>query len=209
MPRIVTRTMPLLFLALVASVMTGCAQAPESAHVPIGTAVVVALQTPLSTEQANSGTAIVATTQEDIMIDNETIVPVDARVHGIVTGITAPENESDTAKMTVQFTDIEGEDGATYEFETAPITLIAKVEAVGPAPGDAEGGVINDIAKNGSGQGSQALIDARDGGTWAVTTTNNHIMLESGQQFRIETIAPTRLPIMDDNSPANADAGGY
>ncbi len=182
----------------------GCQSELQTISVPAGTSVVVALQTSLSTENASEGQTFTAETTEPTVIEGKTVAPAGTIVRGKVSSVAKPGAIKGAAKMTLDFEQLSFADGATYEFDAAPITLAgqsdteADVERL--AAGTVAGAIIGGIAKGGKGAAVGALIGAGAGGTWAVATKGDHIVLEPGQRFRIETTDATEMPVKDTQS---------
>ncbi len=183
------------------ALLSGCQGGMRNITVPSGTSVVVALQSSLSTENASEGQAILAETTEPIIVEGTTVAPSGTVVRGFVTSLTKPGNVKDGAELTLDFKEILMEGNETYEFDAAPITLKAKSDADSDierlAAGTVAGAIIGGIAEGGEGAAVGALIGAGAGGTWAVVTKGDHIVLDPGQKFRIETTESTDLPVKE------------
>lgn len=179
--------------------IAGCNDTAETISVPSETAVVVALQTPLNTESATEGQSFEAITTQPIEIDGKTVAPMGTTVRGYISNLQKPGG-NDGARITLDFDEIVTNEGEAHSFNAAPITLVGKsdsdsdVERV--AAGTVAGAIIGGIAEGGKGAVVGGLIGAGAGGTWAVVTKGDHIVLNSGQKFRIETTESTELPVM-------------
>ena len=196
--RRIPSTLAVVGTLLMTIVLFGCQETEETTTVPSGTTVVVALQSPLSTESVSDGQGFMAETTEPIVVDGNTVAPTGTVVRGTVTSVTKPGNVGGGAKMTLDFNEVVMSDGSNYEFDAAPITLAAQSDADADvervAAGTVAGAIIGGIAEGGKGAAIGALIGAGAGGTWAVATKGDHIVLEPGQRFRIETTESTELP---------------
>ena len=192
----------LLFLGatLLPVLAAGCRTEEKTVAVPAGTSVVVALETPLSTETASEGQAFTAVTTEPIMVDGKTVAISGTAVRGYVTDIAEPGQIKGSAQMTLNFEELVTVEGEAYPFVAEPITLTAKsdtqsdVERV--AGTTAAGAIIGGIAEGGKGAIIGGLIGAGAGGAWAVVTKGDQIVLGEGQQFRIEIAEPAELPVL-------------
>ncbi len=194
----------LLMIAGIVSLVSlaGCMAGEEvqTVAVPSGTSVEVSLQSSLSTETASTGQSFTAQTTEPIVIAGTTVAPSGTTVQGEVTKVTKPGNVDQGAEMALDFQHIVTKNGDTHQFIAAPITLKAASDTESDierlAAGTVAGGIIGGIAKGGEGAAIGALVGAGAGGTWAVMTKGDHIVLEPGQKFLLETTEPTELPVL-------------
>jgi len=188
-----------LVLSLLVALM-GC-QSQHVKTVPDGTSLVVSLEYPLSTEINQTGDVFESQSTEPVMVDGEVVIPAATTFRGTLLNVKKPGSVDDSAEMTLKFEEIVSPDGETYEFSAAPITLVgnsdkdADIERL--AGTTVAGAVIGGIAEGGKGAVIGAIVGAGAGGTWAVATKGEHIVLKPGQQFRIETISSTEIPIIE------------
>jgi len=187
-----------VFLSIVA--LVGCLGEQQMKTVPEGTSLVVMLESPLSTESNYEGDVFETQSKEPVIVDGQIVLPIATTIRGTLTNVKKPGNVDEAAVMTLKFEEVVSTDGETYDFNAAPITLVGQsdkdsdVERL--AAGTVAGAIIGGIAEGGKGAVIGALIGAGAGGTWAVVTKGDHIVLDPGQQFRIQTTVSSELPVL-------------
>jgi hypothetical protein len=185
---------------LLFAVIAGCRDNGKTVTIPENTSVVVALNNRLSTQTATEGQSFRAETTEPIVINGNTVVPSGTAVRGYVNEVKKPGKVNGGAELTLEFRDIVTNSGETYGFDTAPITLTAKSDADADveriAGSTIAGAIIGGIVKGGKGAAVGAVVGAGAGGTWAIATRGDQIVLEPGQKFRIQTTETTELPVL-------------
>lgn len=189
----------ILGAGLLLAMATGCREERSSVTVPPGTSVVVSLATPLNTATAEQGQELSAETSEPIMVKGRAVVEPGAVVRGYVRDVQKAGAISHPAEITLDFDELVSDDGTVYTFDAAPITLTAESDARSDvqrvAGATVAGAIIGGIARGAKGASVGALIGAGAGGTWAVATKGDQIVLEPGQLFRIQIVTGTALPL--------------
>jgi hypothetical protein len=187
-----------LSILLVPLLVAACGMGQSTVSIPAGTEMVVTLQTPLSTATSTEGQHFAAEVAKPIVVDGKTVVESGATVHGLVSDMKKPGNIGGGAEMTLVFEDIKTTDGENHRLSAEPITLTAKSDAHADvervAAGTVAGAIVGGIAGGGKGAVVGGLIGAGAGGTWAVATKGDQIVLDVGQQFLVQLTEPTELP---------------
>lgn len=172
------------------------AQEPDGVEVvelPAGTTFVVALDTPLGTDESRSGDSFLAHVDAPILQGGDVVVPAGATVHGTVAEI----GEGEETSMTLVFTEIETQDGM-QALDVQPIELIAEPDGAGNAVkilgAGAAGAVIGAAIDGGQGAaiGGVAGVTA---GTIAVLVQGTEVELPPGQRIALRLDAPAWIPV--------------
>ena len=162
--------------------------------VPAGTPLVVALQTPLSTDRNHSGDAFHGTLSQPIVIGGNTVIPVGSVVSGTVTRVVTEDKD----RMSLVLDRVELPSGADYTVHSNTMELVAKtstekdLEKV--AAGGVAGGIVGGIIGGGKGALIGAAVGAGAGTVIAVATRDKHVRLEAGQKLQFQLTDSMRLP---------------
>lgn len=185
----------LLLLTLV-----NCSGEGDRITVPEGTDLMLTLETPLSTETSNSGDNFELRSIESVIIDGQVVIPAGTVFRGTLTAVEKPGSVDQAASMTLRFDEVLNSDKESYVIYTAPITLVGKSDKdadIERVAGTTVGGaIIGGIAEGGKGAIIGAIAGAGVGGTWAVLTKGNQIVLAPGQEFQTKTIASSEMPVL-------------
>ncbi len=188
------------FIAGALIFMFACeADQQASITIPEGTQMTIAVSEKLSTETDESGEEFMATMSEDIIINDTLAIPSGARVSGQLTEIQAPGNVSKKARMTLEFQEVMGPNGNYYNLNCPPVKLEAgsgtRSDLETLAAGTVIGAVIGGLAKGGEGAAVGAAVGAGAGGAIIIATKGDHLKIPEGQKFKVQTTAPSKIPI--------------
>jgi hypothetical protein len=190
----------ILGITLVPLLVAACkTEAENTVAVPAGTMITVALQTPLSTASASNGQAFTAVTTSPVVVDGKTVAESGTTVRGYVNNIARPGAIKGGARITLNFEEVVTKEGG-HPFSSEPITLTAKADTKSDiervAGTTVAGAVIGGIVDGGKGAVIGGLIGAGAGGTWAVVTKGDQIVLDPGQKFAIQITETTEMPVL-------------
>jgi hypothetical protein len=201
MKRLASFTRVLYFIGMMG--LVGCRMpwaTEEMMTVPAGTMVEVALNTRLSTDTNHSGDRFEATTLEAIVVEDKTVAPAGAEVHGVLSNVEASGRVEGRAKMTLQFTKITDPEGGEHTLSTKPISLQAKSGTRGDvekiAGGGIVGAIIGGLTGGGKGAAIGGVIGAGAGTVWVLATKGDDIELPPGQRLQLRITEPTDLPVV-------------
>jgi hypothetical protein len=143
--------------------------------IPIGTAITVRLQTPLSSASSASGDSFAATLDESLTIDKQTIVPRGAAVRGKIVEAKASGHLQDPGYLRLKLTTILV-NGKSYPLQTSSIFVKGashekrNLALIGGGAG--AGALIGGVAGGGKGALIGSAVGAA-GGTGAAYATGN------------------------------------
>ncbi len=170
----------------------------QTLTIPENTALVVAIEKPLSTESNHAGDTFKATTVDPVSVDGRTVIPAGAEVTGRLTEVVSSK-EDGPAKMTLELTSVNLADGSAKNVTTGPLTLVEQhstekdVEKV--AAGGVAGGVIGGILGGKKGAAIGAAVGAGAGTIVAIATKGESIDLPQGQKLQFATERPAQVPV--------------
>jgi hypothetical protein len=216
MKRLQVSIVTLVLIAV--AVMTGCTKNSESNKeltaqareepkpsfetmvIPAGTNVVASLDSRLTTETNVTGERFVATTTEPIVVDGKTVVPVGARIQGVLRDVLASGRVKGRARMTLVYEQIVDSAGKAYTISAEPLTLQAASETSADVEkitaGGVLGGIIGGIAGNGKGAAIGAGAGAGAGVVLMLANKGYEIELEPGQKLNVHMMAPTSIVVV-------------
>lgn len=172
----------------------------ETLVIPDGTQVVAALDTRLSTETNRTGDAFGATTTEPIIVGGRTVVPVGARIHGVLRDVQASGRIKGRARMTLAYDTIVDSQGKTHTISAQPLTLQAASATHGDvekiAAGGVLGAIIGGIAKGGKGAAIGAGAGAGAGTILMLATKGDEVELEAGQRLNVHMTSSMSIQVL-------------
>jgi hypothetical protein len=175
-----------LVIALAAAVSTGSAQSRVA--LPAGTVVIVRTTTALQSATAKAGDTFETTVDENVGIDEYTVIPAGSRIRGVV-AVATPATRQQSGVIDVVFDRLTLADGSTVEIngkltstDSAERTQIkanpsARVVLVG-----ARGGVGAAIAGAGSGKSANNILSALG----AMLSEGRDVALAAGTPLAVE-----------------------
>ena len=172
----------------------------ETMVIPAGTNVVASLDSRLTTDTNVTGDRFVATTTEPIVVDGKTVVPVGARIHGVLRDVLASGRVKGRARMTLVYEQIVDSAGKAHTISAQPLTLQAASETSADvekiAAGGVLGGIIGGIAGKGKGAAIGAGAGAGAGVVLMLATKGDEIELEAGQKLNVHMVAPASIVVV-------------
>jgi hypothetical protein len=168
--------------------------------VPVGTALLVSLSTPLTTKTAQIGDAFTAVLTEAIIMGNRVTIPEGAVVYGHVAATQEPGKLSGRGMMQLAFDHIEF-DGRRYNVASVGDTIWGKGGAAKDAGmiagGAAVGAIIGKITGEGAGKG--AVVGGAAGTAASLLTRGPQLELEEGATlvFTLEKDVEVTQPKLD------------
>jgi hypothetical protein len=189
---------------IAAMVVTNDTGARREATLPAGTVIVAALDGTVSTKESRVGDAIRLETTEPVRLDDETVVPAGAQIHGEVTHTKDGGRIAGAPELTLRFTELEA-DGERYRMDAQPFRVRGKGDAIESAAqiggGAVAGGILGGVLGGGSGAVKGAVAGAAIGTGVAIATDGDDLVLPTGVKLKIELTAPlavTYRPATDD-----------
>lgn len=183
---------------LLLSAALGCG-GQEKITVPEGTTLRLTLETPLSTATNYPGDEFELQSIESVVLEDEVVIPYGTTFRGTVTSVEMPGSGSSEPSLALRIDEVVISENETYPIYTAPLTIVGKSDKkadIERIAGTTVGGaIIGGIAEGGKGAIVGAIAGAGVGGTWAVLTKGDQVVLEPGQEFQVKTIASSELPI--------------
>ena len=186
----------LLFLA---AGLSGCNESEGTVTIPAGKQFTVSLQNSISTQSDDAGEEFRADLLEPVMVDGQTVLEPGTTIQGTVTELQKPGNVDDRARMTLEFTAVQGPEGEMHSINTQPITIEAEsgtrndLEKI--AAGAVAGAIIGGLTEGGKGAAIGAGVGAAAGGVVVVATKGKHLTLEPGQKIIVQTSGDAEVPV--------------
>lgn len=175
---------------------------PRIVTVPVGTALVMALQNHLRTDSNVTGDTFSAHLSEAVRVDNMTVFPVGTEVRGRLSLVEEPHRTSGKAQMTLTFLEIIDPAGFIHTILTAPVVLVAKGDKVSDeakvGAGAVIGGIIGALSSSkqrAKGAAVGAAAGAAAGGAVALATKGEQLDLPAGQRFAVDLNEPMRVSV--------------
>lgn len=179
--------------ALAKSAADAAAVWPKIVTVPVGTNLIMALQTHLRTDSNTTGDTFRAHLTDAVRVDNMTVFPVGTEVRGRLSLVEEPHRTSGKAQMTLTFLEVVDPAGYLHAIATTPLVLVGESDKISDEAKVGAGAVIGGIigALSSSKQRTKgatvgAAAGAAAGGAVALATKGQQIDLPSGQRFEIE-----------------------
>jgi hypothetical protein len=166
---------------------------PKTLTIPSGTALIVALDTPLATDANKAGDTFRGRLRDAIHVDQMTVLPAGTEVRGRLTVVEEPHRTTGKAQMTLAFDEIVDPAGKSHDINTSPIVLVAEGDKISDeekvAAGAVIGGIIGAVTSSqqrAKGAAVGAAAGAAAGGAVAIATKGHQIQLTAGQQFSVD-----------------------
>ncbi|HEY3156711.1 MAG TPA: hypothetical protein VGK76_08825 [Candidatus Eisenbacteria bacterium] len=164
-----------------------------------GTTFVGALQTTIDTGRNKVGDPVTVRTLEPVRVNEKTIVPAGATIHGQVTHIDPAGRIAGGAELTLRFTELTMADGTSYAISCEPFRLKGKGDAGESAKeiggGAVAGGIVGGILGGKKSIVKGAAVGAVLGTGVAVATKGDQIVLPAGQKLKVTLSAPVAIQL--------------
>ena len=194
----------LLFTALATLALwgAGCGQQAtadreKSETLIAGTAFIASLQNTIDTGKNNVGDRVTLRTQEDVRVNEMTVVPAGATINGEVTHIDSAGRIGGGAKLTLRYTELVMPDGKSYAISAAPLRLEGKGDAKESAleigGGAVAGGILGGIIGGSDDIAKGAVAGAVVGTGVAIATKGDQIVLPAGQKVKVTLDGPVTI----------------
>jgi hypothetical protein len=216
----------LFFAAIFVPSLCVRAQTAREAIIEPETKIKVTLQTQLSSKLSEVGDPVVATIDEPIIVNGETVVPKRTEIRGRVASVRAAGRPHKEGQMSIIFERI------AMPWGEEPITVVLtsvddwssdkkmKANDEGKVSGGKQGEkTVDNMVRGGSLGGATAGIILLSGGGGAagagalgggilggvLLTKGSEVRLQPGTQFRLKFIKPLTLPVRSNGSQAPLD----
>ncbi len=164
-----------------------------------GTTFVGALQNTIDTGKNKVGDALTVRTLQPVRVNEKTVVPAGAAIHGQVTHVDPAGRIAGGAELTLRFTELVLSDGTSYAISSAPFRLKGKGDAKESAAeiggGAVAGGVLGGVLGGKKGIAKGAVAGAVLGTGVAVATKGDQIVLPAGQKIKVTLTAPVAIKL--------------
>lgn len=171
--------------------------APATITVPAGTAIALAMTTPLTTKTAIAGTQFTATVAEDVVVDGQVVIPAGAEVTGHVALAQRSGKTSGRAYMQLAYDDLSF-GGKSYSVASVGDTVWGKggggkdAKMIGGAA--AAGAVIGGILGGSVGGAAKGAVIGGAAGTGAsLMTRGPDLEIASGQKVTLSLDQPVAV----------------
>jgi hypothetical protein len=141
----------------------------HSETLPVGTAMVGALQQGISTGESKVGEKVRLQTLDDVRLSDLTVIPAGARIDGEITELHKAERIKQHASVTMGFTQLVTPDGRSYDITCQPLRL----------KGTEKKGVVHEVLETSA----------------AVVTKGHQIELPEGQKLKVTLAAPVTIVV--------------
>lgn len=173
-------------------------RAPATVTVPAGTALVLALSTPLTTKTATVGQEFTATVAEDVVMDGQVVVPAGATVSGHVAMTQRSGKTSGRAHMQLAYDNLSF-GGKTYEVAAVSDTIWGEggggKDAKMIGGGAAAGAVIGGILGGSAGSAVKGAVVGGAAGTAAsLMTRGPDLEMAAGDKVTLSLPQPVVVP---------------
>lgn len=175
---------------------------PKILTVPVGTTLVMALQTHLRTDSNITGDTFRANLSEAVRVDQMTVFPVGTEVRGRLSLVEEPHRTSGKAQMTLTFLEVVDPAGFLHAIATTPVELVGEGDKVTDeakvGAGAVIGGIIGALSSNkqrAKGAAVGAAAGAAAGGAIALATKGKQLDLPTGQLFKVELNESMRVSV--------------
>jgi len=166
---------------------------PKIVTVPIGTTLVMALQTHLRTDSNVTGDTFRANLTDAVRVDDMTVFPVGTEIRGRLSLVEEPHRTAGKAQMTLTFLEVVDPAGYLHTITSAPLVLVGEGDKVSDeakvGAGAVIGGIIGALSSSkqrAKGAAVGAAAGAAAGGAVALATKGKQIDLPAGQKFEVE-----------------------
>lgn len=171
----------------------------RTALVPARTAVVVSLNSEVSSKTGRSGDDFLTTLAEPIFVDDQIVLAAGTPVRGELTRVHRPDDGS--VVMELRLTDVQLPGGVNEDIHTGDLQLVAKgtsteddLEKV--AIGGVAGGILGAVVGGGKGAAIGAAAGAGAGTVVAVVTHDDgEIVIPAGQKMQFVLAESASIPV--------------
>jgi len=185
-----------------AEAATAAAAWPKVLTVPVGTTLVMALQTHLRTDSNATGDTFRAHLSEAVRVDQMTVFPVGTEVRGRLSLVEEPHRTSGKAQMTLTFLEVVDPAGYLHSIVTAPLVLVGEGDKISDeakvGAGAVIGGIIGALSSDkqrAKGAAVGAAAGAAAGGAVALATKSKQLDLPAGQRFAVDLNESMRVSV--------------
>lgn len=175
---------------------------PKIVTVPVGTALIMALQTHLRTDSNTTGDTFRAHLSEAVRVDDMTVFPVGTEVRGRLSSVEEPHRTAGKAQMTLTFLEIVDPAGFLHTIMTTPVVLVGEGDKVTDeakvGAGAVIGGIIGALSSDkqrAKGAAVGAAAGAAAGGAVALATKGKQLDLPAGQRFAVDLNESMRVSV--------------
>jgi hypothetical protein len=200
------RALAFVALAAIAIWSSGCGQQQQAAAekeksetLIAGTDFVTALQSTIDTGKNKVGDKISLRTQEDVRVNEVTVVPAGSTINGEVTHIDPAGRVAGGAELTLRFVELVIPNGKSYSISATPLRLEgkgdAKESALEVGGGAVAGGILGAVLGGKGDIAKGAAAGAVVGTGVAVATKGNQIVLPAGQKIKVSLDGPVTIAI--------------
>jgi hypothetical protein len=190
--------------ALTAAIFsTGCAKDQAVAdknttqELATGTAIVASLQNTVDTGKNKTGDKVTLRTTQEVRVNEMTVVPAGATIHGEVTHIDPAGRVAGGAELTLRFTELVLPDGKSYPITAEPLRMKGKGDAKESAAevggGAVAGGILGGVLGGKKSIGKGAAAGAVVGAGVAVATKGDQIVLPAGKKITVTLTEPVMV----------------
>src|SRR5688572_16508609 len=160
---------------------------------PVGTALSLSLNTPISSETAKIETPVTARLRQPIVVDGYTVVPAGATLHGDVIDVERAGRVKGRSRLVICFSEVTV-NGQRDPFRTNALTFEGEAtkgeDAVKVGGGAGIGAVIGGIVGGASGAAKGAAIGGAAGAGTVLATRGRDVELAEGTELNTSLAAP-------------------
>lgn len=175
---------------------------PKIVTVPIGTSLIMALQTHLRTDSNVTGDTFRAHLTDAVRVDNMTVLPVGTEVRGRLSLVEEPHRTAGKAQMTLTFLEVVDPAGFLHAITTSPVVLVGEGDKITDeakvGAGAVIGGIIGALSSDkqrAKGAAVGAAAGAAAGGAVALATKGKQLDLPAGQKFSVDLDESMRVSV--------------
>jgi hypothetical protein len=163
--------------------------------VPSGTAIAVALNTPISTETAKVGDVWTGVVKANIVVDEKTVIPAGSTVSGTVTAV-KPAAKGDRALLDLAITSL-GVEGNNYAASAGTEEVVAgstRARNLGAiAAGTGAGALVGGAVGGKKGAIIGGLIGAAGSGGAVAASKGYQVVLKEGTEMTFSTTESVKI----------------
>lgn len=175
---------------------------PKIVTVPIGTSLVMALQTHLRTDSNVTGDTFRAHLTDAVRVNDMTVFPIGTEVRGRLSLVEEPHRTSGKAQMTLTFLEVVDPAGFLHAITVSPVVLVGEGDKITDeakvGAGAVIGGIIGALSSDkqrAKGAAVGAAAGAAAGGAVALATKGKQLDLPAGQKFSVELDETMRVSV--------------
>lgn len=196
---------PIAACGILLAVAVGCggtgavADKEKEETLVAGTSFTAALQNTIDTGSNKVGDRIALRTLEPVRVNEATVVPAGATIHGEMTHVEGAGRIAGAAELTLRFTELTMTDGTSYAISCEPFRLKGKSDAGESAKeiggGAVAGGIVGGVLGGKKDIVKGAAVGAVIGTGVAVATKGDQIVLPAGQKLKVTLDAPVAIKL--------------